>query len=718
MMGSSQLDRRPDDIVEVRSRISNVFLVTLAIVAVPVTAANLYRITVTGWLPNYAVHLGLAVVLCLFALFRNRVPYSIRAGFIVTVFVLVGLGSYWQNGVLGSGWAFIALAPAIAAILFGTRVAVIILVVGILAGVAIGLHWLSAGKLPAVDPTVYAMKPSSWVVAILTQLFIAAGILAAIIMYNRGLFSALRDAKRHEEELSKSELRFRSLVENSPNAVSLKDVQGQYLLINEKFETLMRVRRENVIGKTVADIFEGAFAESGIEQDREIIERKQTAEVDELFDRGDRTFRLVTTRFPIFDSDGEVVSVAAVHSDLTDRMEAENKLRDSEERFRALVEYAPEAITMIDVDTGLYVDANPMAEVLHGLPRDALIGKLGPADLGPETQLDGRPSSEAAPDYLNRALAGEFPRFEWVHLTPDGQETLCEVSLARLPDPHRKLVRASISDITERKRAEQELARLNTELEQLVEERTAELGDAQAELVKSERLATLGQLTATVSHELRNPLGAMRTSMYLVEKKTGGRDDDVTRAIDRVNRNITRCDQIIDELLDYTRIVDLEIRSLGIDDWLTSVLDEQPVPEGVSVRPILGAPGLQVAADSDRLRRAVINIYENGCQALTGIGSREKPSGKKWLSVETLARNDRLEIVFSDNGPGIPDESREKVFEPLYSTKNFGVGLGLPTVHQIMEQHGGGVDLSRRRGGGARFALWLPLAREANGGDE
>jgi PAS domain S-box-containing protein len=144
-------------------------------------------------------------------------------------------------------------------------------------------------------------------------------------------------------------------------------------------------------------------------------------------------------------------------------------LRQSEERFRTLVEHAPEAITMLDVDTGLYLDANPMAEVLHGLPRDALIGKIGPADLSPEIQPDGRPSSEAAPDYLSRALAGEFPRFEWMHFDPDGQETLCEVGLARLPDPHRNLVRASISDITERKRAENALRESEVRLSKAAE---------------------------------------------------------------------------------------------------------------------------------------------------------------------------------------------------------------------------------------------------------
>jgi signal transduction histidine kinase len=82
------------------------------------------------------------------------------------------------------------------------------------------------------------------------------------------------------------------------------------------------------------------------------------------------------------------------------------------------------------------------------------------------------------------------------------------------------------------------------------------------------------------------------------------------------------------------------------------------------------------------------------------------------VTIETRIQGDRLEIIIGDNGPGIPDELLDKVFEPLFSTKNFGVGLGLPTVHQIMRQHGGGVSVNPRRGGGARVALWLPLARE------
>ena len=211
--------------------------------------------------------------------------------------------------------------------------------------------------------------------------------------------------------------------------------------------------------------------------------------------------------------------------------------------------------------------------------------------------------------------------FECRVVRPDGSErNIIEWGEMEIDAEGKPQWRGTVQDITERKRIEEELARLNKELEQRVEERTAELRAAQGELVKSERLATLGKLTATVSHELRNPLGAMRTSMYVVEKKAETQDQRFKAAIDRVNRNITRCDQIIDELLDFTRIRDLAFEHTDIDAWLGSLLDEQTVPDGVEVRREFGNnPSAFFSyandpANVDRLARLLPQIAEPGRQ--------------------------------------------------------------------------------------------------------
>ncbi len=409
----------------------------------------------------------------------------------------------------------------------------------------------------------------------------------------------------------------------------------------------------------------------------------------------------------VYGTDGTAVRLRGTVQDITDRKNAEEALRKSEARLNAFFTEAPAGLAILARDHR-YLMLNETLARINQRPLEDHIGRrpseILPNEIGRRFEMLMERSLEGGETLTNEQVTAET------------QEGLRHWVLSQFPvsgDPQRPdAVGLVVVEITRQKRAEEELARLNVELEKRVEERTAELRDAQVELVKRERLATLGQLTATVSHELRNPLGAMRASMYVLEKAIEGHTDRVARAIERVNRNITRCDHIIDELLDFTRIRELELQPISIDRWLVKVLEEQDVPDGVVIERNFCAPDVKIPADADRLRRAVINIYENACHALTAPVSDNGTEADKRLSIMTRVCDDRLEIVFSDNGPGIPEDLLDKVFEPLFSTKNFGVGLGLPTVDQIMQQHGGGVTVSAGRIGGATFALWLPLAAQ------
>jgi len=266
----------------------------------------------------------------------------------------------------------------------------------------------------------------------------------------------------------------------------------------------------------------------------------------------------------------------------------------------------------------------------------------------------------------------------------------------------------TVQDITDIKIAELELIKYREHLEELVEERTQKLQDTQDELVRKERLATLGQLTATVSHELRNPLGAMKPSLYIVKKKSDKDDERVQQAIERVDRNINRCDHIIDELLDFTRISGLDRQVTRIDNWLESVVDEQEVPKGIQIEKDLSLKDIELAIDNDRLLRAVINVVENAIHAMLDDNLQVRDEKNARLCIKTQCNNKRIEIVISDTGTGIPEEIMEKIFEPLFSTKGFGVGLGMPVVKQIMEQHGGGIEIDSEEGKGTSVTLWLP----------
>ena len=289
-------------------------------------------------------------------------------------------------------------------------------------------------------------------------------------------------------------------------------------------------------------------------------------------------------------------------------------------------------------------------------------------------------------------------------------ESMC----VNLQERTKKLTEANKAlqtEIIERKRAEEALKEYSEHLEEMVEERAQELQAAQEQLVRREKLAVLGQLAATVSHEIRNPLGTIRISAYAIENKTLNKGLGIERALDCLQRNITRCDNIIGELLDYARKPDLNPQPVRFDDWLNRVLDEQIPPEGITLSREI-ASGVEIWLDPERFRRVIINLVDNARQAM--LESPEVGNKARVISVQSRVIADRLKIVISDTGPGIPPDVMSHIFEPLYSTKSFGVGLGLWVVKGIVEQHGGELEISSKADEGTQVIVWLPLTRQGD----
>lgn len=259
-------------------------------------------------------------------------------------------------------------------------------------------------------------------------------------------------------------------------------------------------------------------------------------------------------------------------------------------------------------------------------------------------------------------------------------------------------------DITQRRNAEETLVKYHNHLEDLVKERTRDLETAQIELMRKERLAVLGQLTAMVSHELRNPLGTIRTSVFSIREESRNRGFGLETTLDRVERSILRCKNIIDDLLEFSQIRGLNLESTDVDIWLREIISEQDILNGSRLKEDFST-SIKISLDRERFRRAVINVIQNACQAM----EENKDGAKKELKISTRVAKNQLEIFFKDTGPGIPPEAMMKVFEPLYSTKSFGIGLGLPIVKRIMEQHNGGIKINSKNKMGTTVTLWIPI---------
>ncbi len=235
------------------------------------------------------------------------------------------------------------------------------------------------------------------------------------------------------------------------------------------------------------------------------------------------------------------------------------------------------------------------------------------------------------------------------------------------------------------------------------------------QLLATEGFAVLGQITATVSHELRNPLGSMRNSVFAIAESTRGKGLNVEKALDRVDRNIQRCDNIIGDLLDFAQQREPDLAPSAVDTWLNRALDKQKLPVGFSLNRRLAAPGAEALIDEEQLECVIEKLVENACHAI--VDARESSDREPGTEIEVESRlaEDRLEIAIADKGPGIPGDVLPKIFEPLFSTRGFGVGVGLPTAKRIMEQHGGGIEITSQPGIGTRALIWLPLcsARQA-----
>ncbi len=224
--------------------------------------------------------------------------------------------------------------------------------------------------------------------------------------------------------------------------------------------------------------------------------------------------------------------------------------------------------------------------------------------------------------------------------------------------------------------------------------------DLVASKERAERLSTFGQLAGTIGHELRNPLGVIESSVYILRGRVGS-DERTLKHLDRIGDQVTISNRIINTLLDLIRDRPLDRGRIALEGVLATAREAVTVPEGVTLE-VVGLDGLpELEGDAAQLRQAFLNLLENAVQAVGATGTVRV----------TGAREGTTAVVrVEDSGPGIAAAVRARLFEPLVTTRAGGIGLGLAFVRRIVERHGGTVACDARGAlGGARFVVRLPL---------
>ncbi len=226
--------------------------------------------------------------------------------------------------------------------------------------------------------------------------------------------------------------------------------------------------------------------------------------------------------------------------------------------------------------------------------------------------------------------------------------------------------------------------------------------DLEASQARSERLSTFGQLVGSIGHELRNPLGVIETSLYVLKGRPSA-DERTLKHLDRIGHQVKLANEIISQLLDLIREQPLKQATLDLSELVSDALSGHEGPVKVT-KPEKAF----VKGDATQLRQVVVNLAQNATQ-FAG------PEGKVEVHLELTPTQAILTV--DDSGPGIDPTIRNRLFEPLVTTRPGGVGLGLALVRRVVERHWGSVSASRSPLGGARFTVQLPLSEEKPAGE-
>jgi signal transduction histidine kinase len=262
-------------------------------------------------------------------------------------------------------------------------------------------------------------------------------------------------------------------------------------------------------------------------------------------------------------------------------------------------------------------------------------------------------------------------------------------------------------DVTEQKRVQKVLERHKEEMEKLVRERTSELLAARHEMERAKRLADVGALAATIAHELRNPLAAIKMAAYNITKKS--KDPSLARHLSNIDAKVDESDQIINNLLFYARLQAPRYERIEVYWILKESTDHASgMRKNVSfLREYKALKGVKVEVDALQMKELFNNVINNACDAVV-----DNPKGRIVVRGGVSEREGMFVVTVRDNGTGIEKEHLDRVFDPFFSTKAKGTGLGLAVSSHIVNLHGGKISVKSTKGRGTTVTVGIPLRRK------
>lgn len=512
----------------------------------------------------------------------------------------------------------------------------------------------------------------------------------------RGTIRDVTDRKRAEDALRESHQILDGIINAMPVRVFWKDRNLVYLGCNATFaRDAGFADPKDIVGKDDYQMAWRDQAELYRADDRQVIESgcpKLLIEEPQTTPEGN-TIVLLTSKIPLRSSKGEILGVLGTYMDITERKRIEKALRESEERFRTLFESSRDAMMTIVPPSWRFGSGNSAAIEMFGAKDESEFTSLGPLDVSPELQPDGLLSADKARGMIEIARLEGSNYFEWMHKRLSGETFPATVLLTRMELLGETIIQATVRDISDQKRAEEELRQHQDHMEVLVRERTAEME----------------RFIYTVSHDLRSPLVTMGGFVGLLKEDL--ENGDALRASSdllTMSESITKMDRLLVDTLELSRIgrvvnppADVSFGEI-VKEALRQTA-ERTKSQDIAIYVAEDMPKVRV--DTPRIEEVLVNLIENSVKYMGGM---ERPK------IEIGFRKDDEETVFfiKDNGIGIDPKEHEKVFGLFYKVDRTseGTGVGLAIVKRIIEVHGGRIWIESELGKGCTVCFTLPLA--------
>jgi PAS domain S-box-containing protein len=503
----------------------------------------------------------------------------------------------------------------------------------------------------------------------------------------RALNDALEQRVRARTlDLQRAQQTLIDFLDHSTAVIYLKDRDSRYLRVNRHFENLFNISNDLMVGRTDAEIFPSDVVAALRHNDRQVVESGRSLHIEEVVPTGGESRTYLSVKFPLRDPRGDIYGVCGISTDITELKRAEADLRRSQATLTAVIDSALDPIWAVDADIQLLTfnaaAASFIQDVIGTAPsRHDRLRHLTPPEILARWFA-----------YLQRALGGERFTVEESIAVAGLQRRLLVSLTPMLEDGRVTGVAAFTKDITELMRAEEQ-ARQH-----------------QAELAHVLRLHTMGEMAASLAHEVNQPLGAIANFAQGVRRRldAGGIDPaELHRSVEAIAREALRAGEITRRVRQLLRKEDEPRQPVDLNEIVSCAL-RVTEPTARHRRIALHSRTLPlppVLADAIQIEQVLCNLVLNGIEAIPATDQTRR------VEIETRpTASGGIEVVVTDSGIGIEAQRANDIFEPFLTTKPGGLGMGLAISRSIIEAHGGRLWATAAAGGGAALHFTLPAA--------